>query len=192
MEGSFLDQKYCLFVWRYNGVSDGTRTHGHWGHNPVLCQLSYTHHLKVYLTYYIFAGKRIFCSPERNRERVFLIVLAMLTEDNRNLLFRQIPSVDLLLESAPIKRILLTIPRSLVLRAIREVLDSIRGEIERAQIADKLPDLELNNVVDQIVRKVAILSQPALGHVINATGVVVHTNLGRSLLAKAVVERFNC
>jgi hypothetical protein len=28
----------------YFGVSDGTRTHDHWGHNPVLCQLSYTHH----------------------------------------------------------------------------------------------------------------------------------------------------
>ena len=29
---------------RKSGVSDGIRTRANWGHNPVLCQLSYTHH----------------------------------------------------------------------------------------------------------------------------------------------------
>ena len=28
-----------------NGVGDGTRTHNTWNHNPVLCQLNYTHHI---------------------------------------------------------------------------------------------------------------------------------------------------
>ncbi len=30
-----------------DGVSDGTRTRDNWGHNPVLYQLSYTHHVEV-------------------------------------------------------------------------------------------------------------------------------------------------
>ena len=30
-----------------NGVSDGARTRDNWGHNPVLYQLSYTHHIKL-------------------------------------------------------------------------------------------------------------------------------------------------
>ena len=30
----------------FSGVGDGTRTHNAWNHNPVLCQLNYTHHIK--------------------------------------------------------------------------------------------------------------------------------------------------
>ena len=29
----------------FSGVGDGTRTHNTWNHNPVLCQLNYTHHI---------------------------------------------------------------------------------------------------------------------------------------------------
>ncbi len=112
-------------------------------------------------------------------------------EDNKNLFFRQIPSVDYLLGSSTIKRILLNTPRALVLSAIHQVLDEVRGKIERTRTSDELPDLELNTVVDQIVKRVSILSQPSLRHVINATGVIVHTNLGRSLLSKRVIARFN-
>ncbi|RLB26082.1 MAG: L-seryl-tRNA(Sec) selenium transferase, partial [Deltaproteobacteria bacterium] len=116
---------------------------------------------------------------------------SLVRKDKKNLIFRQIPSVDYLLESSTIKELLLTTPRALVLRAIHQVLDELRGNIERAQIGDELPDLELNNVVDQIAESISILSQPSLRHVINATGVIVHTNLGRSLLAKRVISRFN-
>jgi len=115
----------------------------------------------------------------------------LVRKDKKNLIFRQIPSVDYLLESSTIKDILLTTPRALVLKSIHQVLDELRGNIGRAQIGDELPDLELNNVVDQIVESISILSQPSLRHVINATGVIVHTNLGRSLLAKRVISRFN-
>jgi len=112
-------------------------------------------------------------------------------EDNKNLILRQIPSVDSLLETPTIKGVLLTTPRALVLRAIRQVLDELRGKIVRDRISDELPDLELNTVVDQIVKRVSILCEPSLGHVINATGVIVHTNLGRSLLSKRVISRLN-
>lgn len=112
-------------------------------------------------------------------------------EDNKNLFFRQIPSVDYLLGSSTIKRILLNTPRALVLSAIHQVLDEVRGKIERTRTGDELPDLELNTVVDQIVKRISILSQPSLRHVINATGVIVHTNLGRSLLSKRVIARLN-
>ncbi len=111
--------------------------------------------------------------------------------DNKNLIFRQIPPVDYLLGSSPIKRVLLTTPRALVLRAIRKVLDDIRGKIEKAQTGDELPDLGLDNVADQIVKRVSILSQPRLRHVINATGVILHTNLGRSPLSRRVIAGIN-
>ena len=115
----------------------------------------------------------------------------MLVKDNKNVIFRQIPSVDFLLGSSTIMSILSNTQRALVLRATHQVLDELRGNIERARIGNELPDLELNDVFDQIVKRISILSQPSLRWVINATGVIVHTNLGRSLLSKKVIARFN-
>ena len=112
-------------------------------------------------------------------------------KDDKNLIFRQIPSVDYILESSDVKEFLLTTPRGLVLRAVHYVLDALREKIVQAQTVDELPDLALGSVVDQIQKQILILSQPSLRQVINATGVVVHTNLGRSLLAKNVISTFN-
>ena len=112
-------------------------------------------------------------------------------EDTKNVMFRQIPSVDELLVTSGIKSMLSTIPRALVLRAIRQVLDELREEIRKATVGDEMPDVGLSTVVDQITRRVSILSQPSLRQVINATGVIVHTNLGRSPVPKRVVTAFN-
>jgi len=112
-------------------------------------------------------------------------------KDDKNVIFRQIPSVDYLLELSVVKEFLLTTPRVLLLRAIHHVLDELRERIDRAKTADELPDLALHTVVDQIQKRIIILSQPSLRQVINATGVIVHTNLGRSLLAKKVISTFH-
>jgi len=109
----------------------------------------------------------------------------------KNTLFRKIPSVDYLLGLSPVKELLLTTPRSLVLRSIRHVLDEQRKKIEKAQKNDELVDLALDTIVDQIVEMVSIFSGPSLRKVINATGVVIHTNLGRSILPKRAIDSFN-
>ena len=50
-----------LAIWFvFFGVGDGTWTHDHWGHNPVLCQLSYTHRNNAKLAYYLLVDKQIF------------------------------------------------------------------------------------------------------------------------------------
>ena len=41
------------FAVTFYGVSDGIRTHDIWGHNPVLCQLSYTHHRLIGILYHM-------------------------------------------------------------------------------------------------------------------------------------------
>jgi L-seryl-tRNA(Ser) seleniumtransferase len=110
-------------------------------------------------------------------------------KENKSSLFREIPAVDHLLGSPRIKEGLSNTPRALVLRSIHEVLDEMRLRIAGASGEDDLPDLSFNAVVDRIIERVSSLSEPSLKHVINATGVIVHTNLGRSPLSRRVISR---
>ena len=110
--------------------------------------------------------------------------------DHRQTLFRKIPSVDVLLGDPQIEKILSTQPRGLVVRAIHEILEGLRKTIQmNAAISD--PELEMNTIVQNVMARINYLSMPSLRNVINATGVVVHTNLGRSLLADQVLAKFN-
>jgi len=111
-------------------------------------------------------------------------------QKNKSSLFRQIPAVDQLLESPRIRETLSHSPRALVLRAIHEVLHKLRLQIKNTQEGDNQPDLAFDAVVDWIIEHLSTLSEPIFRHVINATGVVVHTNLGRSPLSKRAVSRF--
>jgi len=112
-------------------------------------------------------------------------------ENTKKIMFRQIPSVDDLLVASGIRSMLSTIPRALVLRAIRQILDELREQIRKASASDEMPDVGLSTVVDQITRRVSLLSRPSLRQVINATGVIVHTNLGRSPVPKRVITAFD-
>jgi L-seryl-tRNA(Ser) seleniumtransferase len=109
--------------------------------------------------------------------------------DNKEILFRKIPSVDELLIAPGIKTLLSNTPRSLVVRAIREVLDEFRQSIRATAVTSEMPHLGMNAVTERIIQRVSVLKQPSLRHVINATGIIVHTNLGRSPLPKEAITK---
>ena len=80
-------------------------------------------------------------------------------------------------------------PRSLVLRAIHQVIDEFRQRIKEGSIKSE-SELALDIISETIVERLVILAKPSLRPVINATGVVIHTNLGRSILPKAAIQEF--
>jgi L-seryl-tRNA(Ser) seleniumtransferase len=92
--------------------------------------------------------------------------------ENRNL--RELPAVHEVAErvSAP------GFPRQLVVAEVRRVLDEIRREI-RAGGANGTTQPAIEARVERALRT---LAAPSLRRVINATGVVLHTNLGRAPL----------
>ena len=104
-------------------------------------------------------------------------------------LFQVIPSVDRLLKSPVIHEISPQYSHNLILKAINEVLEEFRGKIKNAKAMDP-SDLTLQRVSSGVVERLKLLDQPSLRLVINATGVVVHTNLGRSILPEQALERF--
>ena len=88
--------------------------------------------------------------------------------------FRQLPSVDeVLLKLAALER---WFPRKLIAEEIRRVLDAVRSEIRGAR--ESTPQ----SVEERVASNLEKLEQPSLQRVINATGVVLHTNLGRAPL----------
>ncbi len=102
--------------------------------------------------------------------------------------FRRIPKVDKVLATAEVARLVGPYPRVVVVRAVRQVLDGLRRRLGAGEGVSEA-ELELGAVAGRVVREVERLGAPSLRRVVNATGVVVHTNLGRSLLATQALER---
>lgn len=93
-------------------------------------------------------------------------------------LYRRLPSVDAVLELDS----LADLPKPLLLRATRRLLSRWRGEI-RAGTREDLP------AIDGAVRQEAeSLMTPRIRRVINATGIVLHTNLGRAPLSEKAAQ----
>jgi len=111
-------------------------------------------------------------------------------EQQAGLLLRQIPSVDELLQEPVIQKLLEVHPRWTVIEAVRETLEEHRQKILallRQGTETFVPDL--STLLGQICRKVLDLTRPSLRRVINTTGVILHTNLGRAPLSPEALAR---
>lgn len=95
----------------------------------------------------------------------------------------RIPSVDRLLSHPDVSVMIARYGRGQVTDAIREVLQHLRQEIVKN---DPLPGLD--EIVAILATHLEASSRDTLVPVINATGVILHTNLGRALLCRDAVE----
>lgn len=103
-------------------------------------------------------------------------------------LFRYIPKVDDLLNNAEINKALQNVPRKLVLNSIREELDLFREEIRENRLNEDETIRRNEQIIDKILCRIDKKNSYALRRVINGTGIVIHTNIGRSLISKEVME----
>jgi L-seryl-tRNA(Ser) seleniumtransferase len=104
-------------------------------------------------------------------------------------LLSRLPAVDELLRHPQIAEALGKFPRILVVRGVRNVLDRIRQSImgDQATGLRGLPDQAV--LVQEIIAEIIELAAHTLQRVVNGTGIIVHTNLGRSLLCPEALER---
>jgi L-seryl-tRNA(Ser) seleniumtransferase len=102
-------------------------------------------------------------------------------------LLREIPSVDRLLKHVRCEALLARYNRDYVTQKCREVLDRLRAEIRRD--GSLLPgDIEDDAVITRIEAIIRADSVPGHVRVVNATGTILHTNLGRALLPQAAID----
>lgn len=103
---------------------------------------------------------------------------------------RSLPSVDALLQRVQGDGALKGIPRARVVQAVREVLAGERGRLlEGAKRAGAVPPLDVDALARRVVAEAGRAGAFSLAPIINATGVVLHTNLGRALLSPLALER---
>lgn len=102
-------------------------------------------------------------------------------------LLRRIPSVDLVLLDDAIPPLIRRFGRDQVLRQTRAVLDGMRAAIRRG---DRIQDdaLEPAAIAFQVAERLASGDKPGLRRVINATGIVLHTGLGRAVLPPEALQ----
>ncbi|MBI5418771.1 MAG: L-seryl-tRNA(Sec) selenium transferase [Deltaproteobacteria bacterium] len=95
---------------------------------------------------------------------------------------RNIPSVASLLETREIRQALLRHPRPVVVGAIRRALSALRAEVAPGGTPPRSREEWTELLLSRIPAEIAVAEEPSLRRVINATGVVIHTNLGRAPL----------
>jgi L-seryl-tRNA(Ser) seleniumtransferase len=103
--------------------------------------------------------------------------------------FRLLPSVDELLKTAAFIRMVAQHGRSSVTEAVRAELDQLRTNIARGLTDEAEVQRELGALSEFVSARLSRAGAPSLRRVINASGVVLHTNLGRAPLSQEAIAR---
>ena len=94
--------------------------------------------------------------------------------------YRQLPSVDRLLNHPEVAPLIAQVGHEKAVTLARDLLDEARNAIRRGEAAPSFDDLARS-----LANRLRAAARPSLRPVINASGVIIHTNLGRAPLSEA-------
>ena len=100
-------------------------------------------------------------------------------------LLRELPSIDRLLKHVHCASLVMRYSREYITEQCRLVLDQLRAEIRQGSRAI---DLGEESIIERVQNRIVTDSQPGHTRVVNATGTILHTNLGRALLSQAAID----
>jgi L-seryl-tRNA(Ser) seleniumtransferase len=109
------------------------------------------------------------------------------TEQRREELFRSVPSVNEMLLAPEIEKLVGAYGHERVVAAVRESLAAIRANIASGELSSERLELEVGSLAERVSAILQRGPDYSLRPVINATGVILHTNLGRAPLSKAAL-----
>lgn len=100
---------------------------------------------------------------------------------------RSLPSVEEILQNLSLNKknaLLADLPHALKADIIRKEIDTRRSAI----LANQHADTDASSITEAVIDQLELQANPSLRRVVNATGIIVHTNLGRSVLADEALE----
>ncbi len=108
-----------------------------------------------------------------------------ITTDINQVHMRHLPKVHALLESEHAQTLLTKMPRQVVLDAVRAEIDALR---QRVLAGDAKPPFAETDLFAAVAERLHDKDLRRLQRVVNATGIVIHTNMGRAPMADAAVS----
>ena len=103
-------------------------------------------------------------------------------------LLRHLPQVHALLDTAHIAALTHTYSRLEVAQALRTTLQDLRAAVQSGAVT-RLPDFESDTFFAGLAGRIEDHCKPHMVSVINATGIIIHTNLGRARLSPEAIAR---
>ena len=110
-----------------------------------------------------------------------------MTDTTKATAYRQIPSLDALLADPAVAPLVDRFGREAVTGAARAALDDVRAEIAAAR-TDPAPDLSTPALAGRLRARLEKTFAPSLAPAVNATGVIMHSGLGRAVLSSAACD----
>ncbi len=109
----------------------------------------------------------------------------VMSDSHRQELLKSLPPIDVLLSHPRVAALIQEYARAAVVDAARSAVETVRRAILNGR---RTTAPEIDELAADIQGRLAVSQRPSLRRVINATGIIVHTGLGRSLLASEAVE----
>ncbi len=106
-------------------------------------------------------------------------------------LLRTLPSVDQLLNNSEVGPLTKEYGRDAVVSIARAVLGAMRSELVNDETSLHADDISVENIIRRIASCLQRKATPSLRYALNATGVILHTGLGRAMLAPKAVDAIN-
>ncbi len=107
--------------------------------------------------------------------------------DFRGQYLKNLPAAGKIIQHPEVKKILETHPRSLVMQAINDIKSDLRNSVFKSESEEDLKKIDLpdEKVIAEVIKRVGTLARRSLQRAINATGIVLSTNLGRAVLSES-------
>ncbi|MDW5299730.1 MAG: L-seryl-tRNA(Sec) selenium transferase [Sedimentibacter sp.] len=102
--------------------------------------------------------------------------------------YRSIPKIDTLMETDEIKILSENCSREYVLESVRKATEDLREYINVCDSEEKI-NKRIETIIDDISKDVKLLTSFNMKRVINGTGTILHTNLGRAVISEEIAER---
>jgi len=101
-------------------------------------------------------------------------------------LLNQIPSISEILNIGKIKGLINHYPRWIVINEVREVINERRNSLIKHKKVS--PENKIESYVKDVIKRFDLLKETSLKSVVNCSGIIINTNLGRSPLATSAVR----
>lgn len=115
-----------------------------------------------------------------------------MVQDIRQKALRELPQIEELLRTSPLEQLCDALPRAMAVQAARDAVDEARQEmlslLEHGKNGACPVQVDSEAIALRAARLALAAARPSLRRVVNAAGVVIHTNLGRSVMAPSAVE----